>query len=138
MIKVWTDGAEAGLLVRHGERGTAFTYLPRAPQERAVSVTMPVRVASWDWSFGLAPFFDMNLERLKRLTAGSRKQVEDSLPIVEFVDFVRVEDPRLLSVLGTMATTGAKAEAARKLGLPDLVGRAGDFSGGAAEVDAPR
>jgi serine/threonine-protein kinase HipA len=61
MIKVWTDGAESGLLDRHGERGSAFTYLPRAPQERAVSVTMPVRVASWDWSFGLAPFFDMNL-----------------------------------------------------------------------------
>ena len=63
MIKVWTDSAEAGLLDRHGDRGrgSAFTYLPRAPQERAVSVTMPVRVASWDWSSGLAPFFDMNL-----------------------------------------------------------------------------
>lgn len=63
MIKVWTDSAEAGVLDRHGDRGrgSAFTYLPRAPQERAVSVTMPVRVASWDWGSGLAPFFDMNL-----------------------------------------------------------------------------
>jgi serine/threonine-protein kinase HipA len=63
MIKVWTDSAEAGLFDRHGDRGrgSAFTYLPRAPQERAVSVTMPVRVASWDWPSGLAPFFDMNL-----------------------------------------------------------------------------
>jgi serine/threonine-protein kinase HipA len=61
MIKAWTDNLEAGLLDRHGARGSAFTYLHRGSQERAVSVTMPVRVASWDWAFGLAPFFDMNL-----------------------------------------------------------------------------
>ena len=28
MIKVWTDGAEAGLLDRRGERGSTFAYLP--------------------------------------------------------------------------------------------------------------
>ena len=28
MIKVWTDAAEAGLLDRHGERGSTFAYLP--------------------------------------------------------------------------------------------------------------
>src|SRR5258708_486975 len=61
MIKVWTDGAEAGLLDRHRDRGSAFVYLPTALPQRAVSVTMPVRLASWDTPFGLAPVFEMNL-----------------------------------------------------------------------------
>ena len=29
MIKVWTDAAEAGLLDRHGERGSTFAYSRR-------------------------------------------------------------------------------------------------------------
>ena len=33
MIKVWTDAAEAGLLDRHGERGSTFAYLPGAPPD---------------------------------------------------------------------------------------------------------
>ncbi len=61
MMKVWTDGVEAGLLDRHGRRGSAFAYFPEAAPERAVSVTMPVRLASWNAEFGLAPIFDMNL-----------------------------------------------------------------------------
>lgn len=77
MIKVWTDTTEAGLLDRYShpvknyrlagrtlERlalGSALTYLPRTPEDRAVSVTMPVQTASWSWSHGLAPFFEMNL-----------------------------------------------------------------------------
>jgi len=31
MIKVWTDATEAGLLDRHGERGSTFAYLPDVP-----------------------------------------------------------------------------------------------------------
>src|SRR5450631_2563663 len=61
MIKVWTDAAEAGLLDRDGERGSAFAYLPNVAPERAVSVTMPVRLPSWDITFGLPPIFEMNL-----------------------------------------------------------------------------
>jgi serine/threonine-protein kinase HipA len=61
MIKVWTDGAEAGLLDRLAERGTTFAYSPRAAAERAVSVTMPVRLQSWDTKDGLPPIFEMNL-----------------------------------------------------------------------------
>jgi len=60
MIKVWTDGAEAGLLDRSG-RGSTYLYLPDAPPARAISVTMPVRLASWEVPFGLAPIFEMNL-----------------------------------------------------------------------------
>lgn len=61
MIKVWTDAAEAGLLGRSHERGSTFLYLPDALPARAVSVTMPVRLASWDIPFGIAPIFEMNL-----------------------------------------------------------------------------
>jgi len=61
MIKVWTDAAEAGLLDRHGERGSTFAYLPATPELRAVSVTMPVRLPSWSVPFGLLPIFEMNL-----------------------------------------------------------------------------
>ena len=61
MIKVWTDAAEAGLLDRLAHRGSAFAYLPETASQRAVSVTMPVRLSSWDVPFGLAPIFEMNL-----------------------------------------------------------------------------
>ena len=66
MIKVWTDGAEAGLIDRHaehrhGERGSTFAYLPGAPPAREVSVTMPLRLESWSVPFGLLPVFEMNL-----------------------------------------------------------------------------
>jgi serine/threonine-protein kinase HipA len=64
MIQIWTDLAVAGMLDRSrtpGSRGTAFAYLPLADPARGVSVTMPVRLASWDTPFGLAPIFEMGL-----------------------------------------------------------------------------
>src|ERR1039457_1221291 len=61
MIKVWTDATEAGLLDRFGARGSTFVYQPGAPPVRAVSVTMPVRLSSWDIQYGLPPIFEMNL-----------------------------------------------------------------------------
>ncbi|MDF0676929.1 MAG: type II toxin-antitoxin system HipA family toxin [Nitrospira sp.] len=61
MMKVWTDGAEAGLLDRYRDRGSTFVYLPDTIPQRAVSVTMPVRLASWDTAFGLPPICEMNL-----------------------------------------------------------------------------
>src|ERR1035437_7010800 len=61
MIKVWTDTAEAGLLDRFGARGSTFVYQPGVSSVRAVSVTMPVRLPSWDIQYGLPPIFEMNL-----------------------------------------------------------------------------
>jgi serine/threonine-protein kinase HipA len=61
MIRIWTDNAEAGLLDRLGPRGSTFLYQPGAPPSRAVSVTMPVRLPSWDINYGLPPIFEMNL-----------------------------------------------------------------------------
>lgn len=61
MIRVWTDAAEAGLLDRLGTRGSTFVYQPGVAPARAVSVTMPVRLPSWDLPYGLHPIFEMNL-----------------------------------------------------------------------------
>jgi serine/threonine-protein kinase HipA len=61
MIRIWTDAAEAGLLDRYGGRGSTFAYLPETLESRAVSITMPVRLPSWNAPFGLAPIFEMNL-----------------------------------------------------------------------------
>ena len=60
MLRVWVDEASAGTLGRHG-RGSAFAYEPEARDRDAVSLTMPVRTASWNVPVGLAPIFDMNL-----------------------------------------------------------------------------
>lgn len=61
MIKVWADGTETGLIDRHSRRGSTFLNIPDVAPARAVSVTMPVRLASWNTEFGLAPIFEMNL-----------------------------------------------------------------------------
>ena len=61
MIKIWTDNAEAGFLDRLGTRGTAFVYPPGTDPQRGVSVTMPVRLPSYDTPYGLAPIFEMGL-----------------------------------------------------------------------------
>jgi serine/threonine-protein kinase HipA len=61
MLRVWTDSRHAGFLDRHEEVGATFAYEPELATARAVSVTMPVRLASWNSSHGLLPIFDMNL-----------------------------------------------------------------------------
>lgn len=61
MLRVWTDSQRAGVLDRHGGRSTTFVYEAKAEPKRAVSVTMPVRTASWNAAHGLLPIFDMNL-----------------------------------------------------------------------------
>ena len=61
MIRVWSDRIPAGVLDRLRGKGSTFAYDPVAAPDRAVSVTMPVRVSSWDTPYGLAPIFEMNL-----------------------------------------------------------------------------
>jgi serine/threonine-protein kinase HipA len=83
MFKVWTDAAEAGLLDRYRDRGSTFVHLPDTPPQRAVSVTMPVRLPSWDTPFGLPPIFEMNLpegvlrERLRLAFAKATGSFDD-------------------------------------------------------------
>ncbi len=82
-IKVWTDGRGAGLLGPNGARGTAFAYAAEAGPTDAVSITMPVRLASWDSDYGLAPIFEMNLpegalrERLRMAFAKATGTFDD-------------------------------------------------------------
>lgn len=61
MIKVWTDHQEAGVLDRDSGRGSVFAYTQPPNSDRSVSLTMPARVASWNFPYGLAPIFEMNL-----------------------------------------------------------------------------
>lgn len=61
MIRVWSDNRNAGLLERQGQRGATFAYDPAGDARRAVSVTMPVRLASWGHGGALHPIFEMNL-----------------------------------------------------------------------------
>ncbi len=90
MIKIWAGQAESGLLDRLHERGTTFSYFPRVAPERAVSVTMPVRLQSWDTTLGLPPIFEMNLpegalrERL-RLTFAKATGAFDDYDLLSIV-----------------------------------------------------
>ena len=61
MIRVWTEGQSVGELGRDKKRGSVFSYDPDVRPELAVSVTMPVRLASWNFPSALAPIFEMNL-----------------------------------------------------------------------------
>ncbi len=106
MIKVWTDGDEAGLLDRLRDRGTAFAYLPDRIPQRAVSVTMPVSLSSWDTPAGLVPIFEMNLpegalrERL-RLTFAKATGTFDDFDLLAIVG---------RSQVGRIRYTGAKEQ----------------------------
>lgn len=83
MIRVWSDGERAGVLDRLGPRGSTFAYDPEVHNGRAVSITMPVRVQSWDSKFALLPIFEMNLpegalrERLTRRFAKATGTFDD-------------------------------------------------------------
>lgn len=83
MIRVWSDRVRAGVLDRLGSRGSTFAYDPEAAMDRAVSMTMPVRIQSWDSKFGLLPIFEMNLpegalrERLTRRFAKATGTFDD-------------------------------------------------------------
>jgi serine/threonine-protein kinase HipA len=68
MIRIWADHRSAGLLGRElgnaengASTGSTFVYEPGVDAERAVSMTMPVRLASWSTAHGVPPIFEMNL-----------------------------------------------------------------------------
>ncbi len=83
MIQVWNDHRPAGVLDRLERGGSTFAYTPGLSPEHAVSLTMPLRVQSWDWRRGLLPIFDMNLpegalrERLLRRFAKATGHFDD-------------------------------------------------------------
>lgn len=61
MLQVWADGKKAGVLDRLPYGGSTFAYDPSATPTEEVSLTLPLRVQSYDRPRGLTPIFDMNL-----------------------------------------------------------------------------
>ena len=59
-LRVWSGGHRAGLLEREPARDYVFAYEQDASQYAQVSLTMPVRLKSWQ-SRELHPVFQMNL-----------------------------------------------------------------------------
>ena len=59
-LAVWAGGVHAGLLARERRYEHVFAYRTDAPEAAQVSLTMPVRLASWQ-SRDLHPIFQMNL-----------------------------------------------------------------------------
>lgn len=72
---VWLDDKLVGSLGPHGARGSSFVYEADATPADAISLTLPVRQASYDVSSGLLPVFDTNLpegallEKIRRAIA---------------------------------------------------------------------
>ncbi|WP_340152074.1 type II toxin-antitoxin system HipA family toxin [uncultured Sneathiella sp.] len=83
MIKIWSDNRLAGLLERRNQRGSTFSYDHGAEPERAVSLTMPVRLDAWRDDHHLLPVFEMNLpegylrERLRQQFAKALGHFDD-------------------------------------------------------------
>jgi serine/threonine-protein kinase HipA len=59
-LAVWGGGLHAGLLMRERRYEYIFAYGPDVPSKAQISLTMPVRLASWQ-SQELHPIFQMNL-----------------------------------------------------------------------------
>ena len=90
MLRVWADGKPSGILDRNG-LGSTFAYSSARMPEQAISLTMPVRTASWNSPGILLPIFEMNMP-------------EGSLKARLMRDFAKAagsfDDMDLLSVVG--------------------------------------
>ncbi|MFJ4453004.1 type II toxin-antitoxin system HipA family toxin [Pseudomonas sp. NPDC089392] len=62
-LYIGAGGSTVGTLGRSDEnpRDTVFTYDPAADEAQAVSLTMPTRLESYKWEYGIHPLFEMNL-----------------------------------------------------------------------------
>ncbi|WP_213941847.1 type II toxin-antitoxin system HipA family toxin [Pseudomonas sp. dw_612] len=61
-LHISVSGAAVGALGRGQSRDDSiFTYGEDAPEENAVSLTMPTRLESYTWERGVPPVFEMNL-----------------------------------------------------------------------------
>lgn len=62
-LYIGVGGADAGTLGRAQEnrRDSVFSYNDTVTEENAVSLTMPVRLESYNWEYGIHPLFEMNI-----------------------------------------------------------------------------
>ena len=75
ILRVWVDNQPVGRLDRFN-RGTTFVYDAGVDPNNAISLTMPVRTASYNSDYGLLPVFDTNLPEgilRERIEASLRK-----------------------------------------------------------------
>ncbi|MCW3782933.1 type II toxin-antitoxin system HipA family toxin [Defluviimonas salinarum] len=86
-LRVWVNDKPVGRLARHG-RGSSFAYDEGVDPADAVSLTMPVRVASYDTDYGMLPVFDTNLpegallERVRKAIAKTETGRVDALDVL--------------------------------------------------------
>ncbi|MBW1247054.1 type II toxin-antitoxin system HipA family toxin [Pseudomonas tolaasii] len=62
-LYIGAGGVAAGTLGRGQEnkRDSVFSYNDTVAEENAVSLTMPVRLESYNWEYGIHPLFEMNI-----------------------------------------------------------------------------
>ncbi|QHF45982.1 phosphatidylinositol kinase [Pseudomonas sp. S35] len=62
-LHIGTSGVPAGILGRgeENQRDSVFSYNPAVTEKNAVSLTMPVRLESYIWAYGIHPLFEMHL-----------------------------------------------------------------------------
>ncbi|VVN76243.1 type II toxin-antitoxin system HipA family toxin [Pseudomonas fluorescens] len=61
-LRITVSGTPVGTLGRGQSRiDSVFAYAEDAPEENAVSLTMPARLESYTWERGVPPVFEMNL-----------------------------------------------------------------------------
>ncbi len=81
-LRVWVNDRPVGRIERMG-KGMSFAYDAGVEPSLALSLSMPVRVASYDQKFGLLPIFDTNLpegylkDAIRKYLAKERGQVSD-------------------------------------------------------------
>lgn len=86
-LRVWVNNTPVGRLARHGN-GTTFVYDEGVSPSNAISLTMPVRVASYNVDFGMLPIFDTNLpegalkERIRNALAKAHNAKIDALDVI--------------------------------------------------------
>jgi serine/threonine-protein kinase HipA len=130
MLRVWTDSRHAGFLERHGNRGATFAYEPELATTRAVSVTMPVRLASWNASSGLLPIFDMNLPEGGLRARLSARFANSSTGSFDDIDLLAVVGR---AQIGRMRCSAAEAELSDDVPFQSIdeiikAGRGGEMS----------
>lgn len=62
-LYIGASGVSAGILGRgeENQRDSIFSYNPAIAEKDAVSLTMPVRLESYTWAYGIHPLFEMHL-----------------------------------------------------------------------------
>lgn len=94
MLKVWADGVLSGRLDRVGAdpRRCAFAYDPSARPSEAVSLTMPLKLAGYEYPDGLHPVFQMNLPE-GRLRALLERRFRKAVPGFDDLSLLQIVGP---------------------------------------------